>query len=131
MSQTVYLHLKTYLIDTLLILTAHTGSESNPDFAFEHDISGLKGVTQKIKGSFHFFIRSLSLMTVLAMDNFRLASIDFEFTLLQSLLDRFKCLLGFHEVVAVNYNIICIPFKFAFRIMFTEPHVKSKVQEDV
>jgi len=70
-------------------------------------------------------------MTILAMDYFRLTSIEFEFALFQSLFDRIKSLLGFSESVAVNNDIICIPLKFAFRIVFTEPHVKSKVQENV
>ena len=55
-------------------------------------------------------------MTVLAMDYLRLTSIEFKFTLIQSLFDRIKSLLGFSESVAVNNDIICIPLKFAFRI---------------
>src|SRR5450759_2280951 len=131
MCHSVYLKLKTQFVYTLLTLTTHSRSESNTDFSFKHNISGLECITQKIKGSFHVFARSLSLMTILAMDYFRLASIEFKFTLLQSLFDRIKSLLGFSESVAVNNDIICIPLKFTFRIVFTEPHVKSKMQENV
>ena len=70
-------------------------------------------------------------MTVLAMDYFRLASVDFELALFQPLFDRIKSLLCFNEVIAVNYDIICEPLKFAFRIVFAEPHVKNEVQKDV
>jgi hypothetical protein len=56
--------------------------------------------------------RSLSLMTVLAMDYFRLTSIESEFALFQSLFDRIKSLLGFSESVAVNNHIICISLNF-------------------
>src|SRR4030042_3966122 len=131
MRQSLYLKLKTKFVYTLLTLTTHSRSKSNTDFPFKHDISGLKSVTQKIKGSFHVFARRLSLMTILAMDYFRLTSIEFKFTLIQSLFDRIKSLLGFSESVAVNNDIICVPLKFAFRIVFTEPHVKSKMQENV
>jgi len=70
-------------------------------------------------------------MTVLAMDYFRLASIYFELTLLQSPLDCIKSLFGFNEIITMNDDIICEPLKFAFRILLAEPYVKSKVQEDV
>ena len=110
-------HLKEQVTYALLFLTAHSRSEPNPDFSFKHDIPGFKSISQKVKGSFHFIVRSLSLMTVLAMDYLRLASIYFEFALLQSLLNRFKPRLGLHETVAVDYNVICIPFKFSLGIL--------------
>ena len=116
MRHSVYLKLKTQFIYTLLFLTAHTRSESDPDFSFKHDIPGLECISQKVKGSFHLLVRSLSFMTVLAVDYFRLASIYFELALFQSLLNRFKSLLSFNKAVAVNNDIICVPLKFAFRI---------------
>ena len=77
----VDLKLKTQFVYSLLTLTTHSGSKANTDFSFKHDVSGLKCITQKIKGSFHVFARSLSLMTILAMDYFRLTSIQFELQL--------------------------------------------------
>jgi P2-related tail formation protein len=42
MRHSVYLKLKTQFVYTLLTLTTHSRSESNTDFTFKHDISGLE-----------------------------------------------------------------------------------------
>jgi|WetSurMetagenome_2_1015567.scaffolds.fasta_scaffold116673_3 hypothetical protein len=124
-------HFKEQVTYALLLLTAHSWSEPNTDFTFKHNLSGFECEPKKVKGSFHFFVRSLSLMTVLAMDYLRLASIYFEFALLQSLLNRFKSRLGLSETISVNYNVICIPFKFVFGILPAIPHIKNEMQKDV
>lgn len=62
-------------------------------FSFKHDISELKSKSQKIKGSFHVLTRRLSLMTILAMDYFRLTSIEFKLTLIHLTSDQMTTIL--------------------------------------
>ena len=132
MYHTVQFHLEQGLVDALLTFATDGRGKAQmkvPKVAFYH--SWFECKPKKIKGHILHLEGWVLLLVAFAIHNIALAVFDLKFTLLESGFYRFQCPQGLFEVLAMDDNIICIPFKLYLGLALFYPLIKDKVQEDI
>ena len=116
-NHTVKFHLKQSLIDAFLTFAADGRGEAQmkvAEVALYH--SRFEREAKKIEGHVMHFKWWMLLLVALAINNIALAVFNLQFTLLKSQLYRFQRPQGLFEVLAMDDDIICIPFKLYLRM---------------
>ena len=89
--------------------------------------SRFKGKSKKIKLLVADFERRLFLLVAAAINDFRLVPVYFQFASPEPLFYRFQQTECFLYVLAMNHNIVGIPFKNNFRVPLFNPFIKNHI----
>lgn len=132
MYHTVQFHLEQGLVDALLTFATYGGRKAQmkvPKVAFYHPWFECK--PKKIKGHVLNLEWRMLLLVAFAIHDIAFAVFDLKFTLLKSGFYRFQRPQGLFEILAMDDDIICIPFKLCFGMVLFHPLIKDKMQENV